>query len=115
MQEALLAVLQYLIPAIVGGVGTWLYSKTAKGKTEIKASDIENEVKSAAFYQNLLDDASRRLNEAIQAIRERDDIIKQQNARIDELIDQVEAMTGELKKYKQLNGKSHDTTSAESH
>jgi uncharacterized protein (DUF3084 family) len=115
-----------IIPALITGIGTWLYNKTPKGMIEVKASVIETEIKSAGFYQNLLDDATRRLNDSILAIehrdlkiKERDDKIdqlidaiehrdlkiKEREAKIDQLIEQVEIMTDELRKYKQLNGK----------
>ena len=85
---------------------------------EVKSTVIENEIKSATFYQNLLDDATRRMNEAIKAIEERDirislrdEKIKERDKRIDQLILKVEILTHELEKYKQLNGKtSHDTS-----
>lgn len=99
-------ILLVIIPALLTGLGTWLYNKTPKGK--IESWDL-----AAKFYQNLLDDATRRLNESIVAIDERDERIKQRDKRIDELIEQVEALTGEIRKYKQLNGKSHDTISAD--
>ena len=117
-----------IIPAFITGLGTWLYNKTPKGMIEVKASVIETEIKSASFYQNLLDDASRRLDAAIMAIEQRDlkiaerdskidqlidaiehrDVkIKERDAKIDELILQVGILTDELRKYKQLNGKEH--------
>lgn len=121
-------ILLIIIPAIITGIGTWLYNKTPKGMVEVKASVIETEIKSAGFYQNLLDDASRRLNDAILAIEQRDlkikerdakidqlisaienrDIkIKERDVKIDQLIEQVGILTDELRKYKQLNGKEH--------
>lgn len=95
-----------IIPAILTGIGTFFYGKTFRGK-------IETDSVAAAFYQNLLDDASKRLKEAITAIEERDERIKQRDIRIDELIEHVEILTTEIRKYKQLNGKSHDTISAD--
>lgn len=101
MQQLLLII----IPALITGIGTWLYNKTPKGMVEVKASVIETEIKSAGFYQNLLDDASRRLDAAILAIEHRDLKIIERDAKIDQLIEQVGILTDELRKYKQLNGK----------
>ncbi|WP_268846747.1 hypothetical protein [Flavobacterium aestivum] len=98
-------VLITIIPAFFTGLIGWFFGRK-KENVEVKSIDIDNEVKSAAFYQNLLDDASKRLNDAIKAIEERDIRIKQRDEKIEQLIDEIEKLTDELKKYKQLNGKS---------
>jgi hypothetical protein len=77
---------------------TWIFSKR-KQNSELKSLDIDNEIKSADFYRNLLDDAMKRLNQAIDTINERDIKIKQ-------LMDDIEVLTDELRKFKQLNGKT---------
>jgi peptidoglycan hydrolase CwlO-like protein len=77
-----------------------------KGKADTKSTEIDNEIKSATFYQTLLDDMSKRLNDAIIAIEKRDERIKERDTKIEELIDHIENLTGELRKYKQLNGKT---------
>lgn len=76
-----------------------------KDKANIKSSEIDNEIKSATFYQNLLDDMSKRLRESIDAIEKRDVRIKERDERIEHLIGEMELLTSELRKYKQLNGK----------
>ena len=77
-----------------------------KDKATIKSTEIDNEIKSATFYQNLLDDMSKRLEESIVAIEKRDLRIKERDDRIEHLIEEMEILTGELRKYKQLNGKA---------
>lgn len=76
-----------------------------KDKANTKSMLIDNEIKSATFYQNLLDDMSKRLEESIAAIEKRDMRIKDRDERIEHLIGEMEILTGELRKYKQLNGK----------
>ena len=76
-----------------------------KDKANTKSTEIDNEIKSATFYQNLLDDMSKRLEESIVAIEKRDIRIKERDDRIEHLIEEMEILTGELRKYKQLNGK----------
>ena len=76
-----------------------------KDKANIKSSEIDNEIKLATFYQNLLDDMSKRLQESIDAIEKRDVRIKERDERIEHLIGEMELLTSELRKYKQLNGK----------
>jgi hypothetical protein len=98
-------ILLSVVPAIVTGLIGWFIGRP-KDKVEVKSIDIDNEVKSAAFYQNLLDDASKRLNEAIKAIEERDVRIRLRDEKIEQLIDEIEKLTDELRKYKQLNGKT---------
>jgi hypothetical protein len=103
--DALSQILIIIVPAIVTGFLGWLFGRP-KEKVEVKSMDIDNEVKSASFYQNLLDDASKRLNEAIKAIEERDVRIRLRDEKIEQLIDEMERLTDELRKYKQLNGKT---------
>lgn len=76
---------------------TW-YLARRKNLAEARQSEIESEVKAAQFYQSLLDDAMMRLDKAI-------DTIHQQEAKIKSLLVEVEHLTDELRKYKQLNGK----------
>lgn len=96
-------ILQFLFSALLLLIG-WLFGRK-KETVQVKSIDIDNEVKSAKFYQNLLDDASKRLNDAINAINERDVKIQHQDEKIEELIGVIEKLTDELRKYKQLNGK----------
>lgn len=82
------------IPALV----TWFFARR-KNNAETKNAEIENEVKAAEFYRILLDDAMKRLEIAIGTINNQEKQIKS-------LLTEVEHLTEELKKYKQLNGKS---------
>lgn len=84
---------QFLYPtltAFFAALITWFFSR--------KSTEIDNEIKSADFYRNLLDDATRRLNTAI-------DTITVQDVKIKSLLIEIETLTTELRKYKQLNGK----------
>lgn len=126
MDQLLLILIPSIVTGVLGVIGSWLYNKTPKGMIEVKASVVETEIKSAGFYQNLLDDATRRLNDSIlaieqrdlkikerddkidqliEAIEHRDGKIKERDGKIDQLIEQVGILTDELRKYKQLNGK----------
>jgi hypothetical protein len=85
---------QFIYPSLTAffaALITWFFSR--------KSNEIDNEIKSANFYRNLLDDATRRLNEAI-------DTITSQDIKIKSLMVEVETLTTELRKYKQLNGKA---------
>lgn len=98
---------QFLYPtltAFFAALITWFFSR--------KSTEIDNEIKSADFYRNLLDDATRRLNEAIDTIMTQDvkiksliDVISAQDVQIKSLMVEIETLTTELRKYKQLNGK----------
>jgi hypothetical protein len=94
MEQFVYPVLTVFFTALI----TWIFSKR-KQNSELKSLDIDNEIKSADFYRNLLDDAMKRLNQAIDTINERDIKIKQ-------LMDDIEVLTDELRKFKQLNGKT---------
>ena len=96
-------------------VWSWIKPKfqTKIDNADAKAKELENEIRSAEFYRNLLDDATTRLDKAIVAIEqrdkrieERDERIRDRDKKIDLLITQVEHFTDEIKKYKQLNGKT---------
>lgn len=85
---------QFLYPTVTAffaALITWFFSR--------KSTEIDNEIKSADFYRGLLDDATRRLNEAI-------DTITAQDVKIKSLMIEIELLTTEIKKYKQLNGKT---------
>lgn len=85
---------QFIYPtltAFFAALITWFFSR--------KSTEIDNEIKSADFYRSLLDDATRRLNEAI-------DTITAQDIKIKSLMIEIETLTVEIRKYKQLNGKA---------
>ena len=72
------------LQVLLGGLIAWFL----RGRTD-KLDVAEKEIK---LYREMVDDLSTRLKEAISSIRE--------------LEEKVEALTTELSKYKQLNGKS---------
>lgn len=85
---------QFIYPtltAFFAALITWYFNR--------KSTEIDNEIKSADFYRGLLDDATRRLNEAI-------DTITAQDIKIKSLMIEIETLTIEIRKYKQLNGKA---------
>lgn len=91
---------EFLLPLIGTGLTaliTWFFARR-KTNAEAKMAEIDAEVKAAEFYKSLLDDAMKRLDSAIATINNQD-------TKIQNLINQVEHLTDELKKYKQLNGK----------
>ena len=91
---------EFLLPLIGTGLTaliTWFFARR-KTNAEARMAEIDAEVKAAEFYKSLLDDAMKRLDSAISTINNQD-------AKIQNLINQVEHLTDELKKYKQLNGK----------
>lgn len=115
MQDFILPILTTLATALI----TWFFARR-KNNADAKSAEIDNEVKSASFYQNLLDDSKKRLDECLEVIEnqnkriaERDKIILEQDTekrelqkRLSDLIDEIEPLTVELRKYKQLNGKA---------
>ncbi|KGO88386.1 hypothetical protein Q765_00250 [Flavobacterium rivuli WB 3.3-2 = DSM 21788] len=90
MNEALMS----LITAVVTAAVTWFLSRR-KTNAEAKLAELDAAKTAATFYQNLLDDASRRLDTAISTIDKQDIKIKL-------LIEEIERLTDELKRYKQL-------------
>lgn len=112
-------VLYPVIAAFLTGLGMKVL-EWRKTKLESKSTEIDNEGKSALFYQNLLDDATKRINQCLEIIdnlnikvTERDKIIESQDIEkrqlqqhIKELMDSNETLITEIKKFKQLNGKT---------
>lgn len=94
MQDYTLPVFGTLITAVV----TWFIARR-KTNAEAKSAEIDAEIKAAKLYKSLLDDAMNRLDKAIATINKQEEKIK-------ELIAEVEHLTEQLKKYKQLNGKA---------
>jgi hypothetical protein len=112
MQEFLNVVLYPSLFAFAGVAVTKLWDwvkpkfQTKLDNTSVKSAELDVEIKSAVYYQNILDDMSRRLEDSINAIEKRDARIKERDERIEHLMNVVENITTELRKYKQLNGKT---------
>jgi DNA repair exonuclease SbcCD ATPase subunit len=86
-----------LITAIVGAFGGWLFQRR-KQKAETQSSEIDNAIQALKYYREISDDLGNRLREAIAELNKTKEMVR-------ELEEKVEALTEELKKYKQLNGK----------
>lgn len=74
-------------------------------KVQLESKLLDNEIKSATYYQGLLDDMSKRLDKAIEelmASEERHRKLMDINRR---LVETNEYLVNEIKKFKQLNGK----------
>lgn len=98
---------QFIYPtltALFAALITWLFSRKRQN-SELKAIDIDNEVKSADFYKSLLDDAGTRINQCLEIIKIQDGKILERDKKIDLLLIEIEHLTDELRKFKQLNGK----------
>ena len=87
-----------LLSALATGFGGWFFGRK-KAKAEAEASQIENAEKLLNYYKNLVDDLGSRLDSAIKKFNEAEATIRELENRIDDL-------TNELRKYKQLNGKT---------
>ncbi len=110
-------IINILAPLLTGLLG-W-FTGRAKTKQEVKAMAVDNEMKTAKYYQDILDDMTERLQKAMdnlmkceaeyekiiaenrKLIRQNQQLIKQNK----ELIDANEVLIGELKKLKEICGK----------
>ncbi len=95
MQEFLYPLLSTAVTAFI----TWFLARR-KNNADAKSAELDAEIKAAKYYQSLLEDLRKRLDDAIKSIEERDE-------KIEKLIRDVETLTEELRKYKQLNGKTN--------
>lgn len=98
-----------VIQTIAVGFGTgltaWFFVRR-KNTAEAHRSEIETAQKSAEYYQQLIDDLTKRHKEAIGDLETAYDKIRQLEQDMQNLMIQNRQLLEELKKYKQLNGKS---------
>lgn len=98
---------------------TWFFARKQQ-RTELRSSQQDLEIKLTEKYEKLLDNFDKRLKTALEdldratsAVRERDKQIDEltkelriRDKKIDDFMQKVQDLTSEIKKYKQLNGKS---------
>ena len=94
LKEPFLLLLTTLLTVLLG----WFFWRK-KAKAEVEGSQIENAEKLLEYYRKLADDLGQRLESAIQKFNDAENTINELEKKIDDL-------TTELRKYKQLNGKS---------
>lgn len=89
--------LKELLPILVTALVTYFLSrKKENAETQVKL--LEAEERAFEVYRKMLDDLTNRFEKAV-------DTIETQREQIKSLIAEIEHLTEELKKYKQLNGK----------
>ena len=93
------------LTALFAALITWLFSRS-KQTLELKAKEIENDKSQLDFYRSLLDDAGIRINQCLDIIKIQDGKILERDKKIDLLLIEIENLTHEIRKYKQLNGKA---------
>lgn len=119
--------------SIITGVGTW-YAARRKNTAETQANELDNVDKAVRYYREMVEDlgsrlktATNELNKVTQLHRESIDELTEAHKQLTESRDQLEqvktemkaleerfnrladenrALIDELKKYKQLNGKT---------
>lgn len=99
MTQMLIENLGVLLSTLATGLVGWFFGRK-KAKAEAETSQIENAEKLLNYYKSLVDDLGNRLETAIKKFNEAEQTIR-------ELEERIDALTEELKKYKQLNGKIH--------
>ncbi|OBX20966.1 MULTISPECIES: hypothetical protein [Bizionia] len=118
-------ILTYIIAPIVTALIAW-YGSKAMTQRNLKSKDLDNEIKSAEYYQGLLDDMSARLTTAVKELMALEDRYRELLRQNSELIEQIKIsqasnsdlileirkmkssnneLVEELQKFKQLNGK----------
>lgn len=110
---------QFVYPTITGFFGaliTWFFSRR-KTLAEDRSAELDNAVKAVKYYRDLLDDMATRLTAAYDTIKSMENqykelILVNQSMEIQhrELMLVNQQLVDELQKFKQLNGKPHDTT-----
>lgn len=98
MKEIFIENLGMLLATLATGFGGWFFGRK-KAAADAEGSQIENAEKLLGYYKSLVDDLGGRLESAIKKFNEAEETIR-------ELENRIDALTDELKKYKQLNGKA---------
>ena len=101
----MITVIYSFLTALSGGFVGWFFKRKIV-KVNLESTEIDNAVKNAKYYQNLLDDMVRRHKEALNELEKATATIKAKDNQIQQLMESIHELTEELKKYKQLNGKS---------
>jgi peptidoglycan hydrolase CwlO-like protein len=97
MNESIINLITIAVTGGISGFFGWFIQKKTK-QTEAQRNEIDNANKVLKYYREMVDDLGQRLTEAIKELAEA-------RKAIHELEQKVEALTTELIKYKQLNGK----------
>jgi Mg2+ and Co2+ transporter CorA len=84
------------VPAVTAVLG-WFFARK-RSRQEIRALKLDNEIKTAKYYQGLLDDTFARLRTALEALNKCEDKYRELMAKYRELITQNELLIGENKK-----------------
>ncbi len=101
---------QVAVPVATAVVG-WILARK-KSEAEIQSLKLDNEIKSAKYYQSLLDDLTDRLQKALEGLAKCEDryrdlmkVNRKLTAQNADLIKANKDLIEELRKFKQLNGK----------
>ncbi len=97
MNQIFIENLGVLLATLATGFGGWFFGRK-KAQADAESSQIENAEKLLNYYKSLVDDLGTRLESAIKKFNEAEQTIR-------ELEERIDALTDELRKYKQLNGK----------
>ncbi|MDB4157966.1 hypothetical protein N9609_00595 [bacterium] len=94
---------EFVTPALLSfftALITWFFARR-KNQQQLKSMELDNEIKSAGYYKDLLDDMSVRLDKAIQELMNLEE-------RHRKLMKINRELVSELQKFKQLNGKTKE-------
>lgn len=112
MDKIIIENLGILLAGLATGVGGWFFGRK-KASAELESNQIENAKKLLEYYKELADDLGNRLDRAIENLQKSEQEKQEAIFQLKEAKNQmllfektVEELTLELKKYKQLNGKS---------
>ena len=83
---------------VLSGLAGWFFGRP-KQRLELQSSELDNVDKAVKIYREMIEDLGAKYANAIEEL-------KRANQRIKDLEGSVEELLTELKKYKQLNGKT---------
>ena len=97
---------------IITSFGTW-FAARRKNLADVQSGELDNVEKAVKFYREQLEDIAKRWKEATEEANTMNGLYRQaikdlnsMEIRFNKLADENRALIEELKKYKQLNGKT---------
>lgn len=107
------------VVGIVTSIATW-YAARRKNNADIQSNELENVEKAVRFYREMVEDLASKLKAATNELSKTSNLhreaidelssarmeITKLEERLEDLFNQNRELISELRKYKQLNGKS---------
>lgn len=99
---------EYIFTALISlvtSIATW-FAARRKNLADTTSSELDNAEKAVKYYREMVDDIAARYKQAVQELDDLKNHYKEQEKQLQALLVENRNLIYELKKYKQLNGKT---------